>query len=226
MADRPSDNRGQTDPKKSPRRLRSRYASSESGGRMPRIFILAAAVLLVGAAIMFWPRGGGEIPTGIGERITVVADDDSNTARDATPRSGDVELSQERAQLVPETPQSAPATQPPARRPQAGGSDTGGSASAAGGDRERSSSPPVRVVPSDEGPWAVQVGAFGDENNAQALVTRLISQGYPARMRAASTSGGDIVFRVWIGYFASRSAAATFARQHRDQIGDANPVHR
>jgi cell division septation protein DedD len=70
------------------------------------------------------------------------------------------------------------------------------------------------------------VGAFGNEANASTLVAKLIGLGYPARMRAASTSSGDIVYRVWIGYFASRNEAARFAQQSRDQIGDANPVHR
>ena len=201
-------------------RARSRYASSAPDGRLPRIFILAAAIVLAGAAIMFWPRGGGEIPTGIGERITVVTADDSSITADKTPRSGDVEISQEQAQLVPEQPRAAqPNKQPTSDKTKPA---TSGGRSAASPPRPT----PARVVPSARGPWAVQVGAFGQEDNATALITKLTGLGYPAKLRAASTSSGDIVYRVWIGYFATRSVAATYAEQNRAKIGDGNPVHR
>jgi len=226
MSGAPDPNGERTDQGDAPRRSRSRYASSEPDGRLPRIFILAAAVLLAGAAIMFWPRGGGDIPTGIGERITVVAEDDSQTADVTTPRSGDVEISQQQAELVPEPPQRSASSESQARGRESSAPPAGGEAGSTTRRAARTAQPPERIVPSDDGPWAVQVGAFGNEDNAHALVARLIGLGYPARMRAASTSGGDIVYRVWIGYFASRNAAASFARQHRDQIGDANPVHR
>ena len=215
--------------KQSPRG-RSRYASSAPDGRLPRIFILAAAVILAGAAIMFWPRGGGEIPTGIGERITVVTADDSSITADKTPRSGDVEISQEQAQLVPEQPRATQPNQKPASdKTTEQSSGSARTKPATSGDRSAASPPsptPARVVPSARGPWAVQVGAFGREDNAAALITKLTELGYPAKLRAASTSSGDIVYRVWIGYFATRTVAATYAEQNRAEIGDGNPVHR
>ena len=146
-------------------RGRSRYTSNEPDGRLPRIFILAVAVILAAAAIMFWPRGGGEIPTGIGERITVVTADDSSLTADTTPRSGDVEISQEQAQLVPEQPRSAQPSQKP----------TGTRTKPASEGDQSAASPPRRpqskIVPSERGPWAVQVGAFGQEDNALAPVS-------------------------------------------------------
>lgn len=224
--------RGPTQPPPDPQspRARSRYASEERDGRLPRIFILAAAVILAGAAIMFWPRGSGEIPTGIGERITVVTADDSNLTADMTPRSGDVEISQEQTQLVPEEPRGAqPSKKPTSSKTTEQSSENGRSKPATSGDRSATSPPsptPARVVPSTHGPWAVQVGAFGQEDNATALIIKLTGLGYPAKLRAASTSSGDIVYRVWIGYFATRSVAAIYAEQNRAKIGDGNPVHR
>lgn len=211
-------------------RSRSRYQSNPPDGRTPRIFLLVAAVALVGAAIMFWPRGGGEIPTGIGERITVVTAIDSSAAAGAAVRSGDVEIGREQKPVVPERPRDAQKQEKPAAAatpPRE--SARGETAPAAARDRSATAKPqpePVKVTPQENGLWAVQVGAFGQEENAAALVAKLKQLGHPAKLRAASTSSGDIVFRVWIGYFANRSDAATYARQNRAEIGDGNPVHR
>jgi cell division septation protein DedD len=218
----PPQDRGPTQSPPDPQspRGRSRYASEEHDGRLPRIFILAAAVVLAAAAIMFWPRGGGEIPTGIGERVTVVTADDSSVTADMTPRSGDVEISAEQTQFVPEKPRNAqPSKQPTSNKTKP----------ATSSDRSTTSPPsptPAKIVPSARGPGAVQVGDLGQEKNATALITKLTGLGYPARLRAANTSSGDIVYRVWIGYFATRSVAAAFAEQNRAKIGDGNPVHR
>ncbi len=84
----------------------------------------------------------------------------------------------------------------------------------------------TRLQPSDQGSWAVQLGAYGKEENAKKAIDNLQAQGYRAHIRAINTSGGDILYKVWIGYFKNREEAATYAREHQRQIGEAIPVHR
>lgn len=83
-----------------------------------------------------------------------------------------------------------------------------------------------KIQPTESGSWAIQVGAFSKEENAQKQIQDLKSRGYPALMHAASAPGGDLLYKVWIGYFKNREEAATYARENRRQIGEAIPVHR
>lgn len=82
------------------------------------------------------------------------------------------------------------------------------------------------IQPQTTGRWAVQVGAYGSEANAEAMAERLKAAGIDAQVRAASTSSGDLVFRVWICWFESRDQALAYAAQERSRIGEAHPVHR
>jgi len=83
-----------------------------------------------------------------------------------------------------------------------------------------------KIQPTESGSWAIQVGAFSKEENAQKHIQDLKSSGYPALMHAASAPGGDLLYKVWIGYFKNREEAATYARENQRQIGEAIPVHR
>jgi cell division septation protein DedD len=83
-----------------------------------------------------------------------------------------------------------------------------------------------KIEPTASGGWAIQVGAFSKEENAQRNINDLKSKGYPALMHAASTSGGEILYKVWIGYFKNREEAAIYGRDHRRQLGESIPVHR
>jgi cell division septation protein DedD len=211
-------------------RARSRYAGNPPDGRTPRIFLLAAAVVLVAAAVMFWPRSDGEIPTGIGERITVVTAVDSAIPAGVAIRSGDVEIAKEQKPVIPEQPRDGkPRPEPAATETQPERSANREKETAGARDRSAAATPrpaPPKITPQENGLWAVQVGAFGQEENAAALIAKLKRLGHPAKLRAAGTSGGEIVYRVWIGYFANRADAAAFAQQNRAEIGDGNPVHR
>ena len=55
---------------------------------------------------------------------------------------------------------------------------------------------------------------------------RLKTLGWDARVRAGNNSSGEMVFRVWIGYFSSRQSAQTFINQNSKQLSGAIPVHR
>jgi cell division protein FtsN len=86
--------------------------------------------------------------------------------------------------------------------------------------------PEPRVTPSAQGQYAVQVGAFGEAVNADNEAARLKTLGWDARVRAGNNSSGEMVFRVWIGYFSSRQTAQTFINQNSKQLSGAIPVHR
>jgi cell division septation protein DedD len=210
-------------------RRRSRFAAGRDGGRVSRPLLLAMIVILAGGAYLFWPRGGGA-PTGIGEQLTVVTADSSLAA---APRSGSVEIQDQVQEIVPEQPSGGardearepePAAEPdaPAEKP----------ATTRPATREATSPPPAaaeekpRIAPRPTGSWAVQVGAFQTEENAAKVVTDLAAKGVTAHVRAAGTSSGDIVYRVWIGWFSSRQEAVDYSKQERRTIGESYPVHR
>ncbi len=211
---------------------RRKNLAGRDGGRISRPVLIAVVVLVAAGAYLFWPRGGGA-PSGIGDQFTVVTADTSATA---APRSGSVDIDEHLQSLVPEQPEGAAsaAAAAPTGEPPAPAAEAAPPPPAAGEPAKTPAKKPVadaapaeaRVAPRPTGPWAVQIGAFGKEANAQALVGDLAGKGVTAHTRAASTSSGDMVYRVWIGWFASREDATLFAKQQKKIIGDAYPVHR
>ncbi len=203
-------------------RRRARFAVKSDGGRISRPLLVAMIVILAGGAYLFWPRGGGA-PTGIGEQLTVVTADSTATA---APRSGSVTIQEEQQAIVPETP-SGGSTEtvrnPEPVEPEPTVTDP----------KPQAKSQPAaeapekpRITPRPSGSWAVQIGAFQTEDNAKNLVSSMAEKGVTAQVRAAGTSSGAIVYRVWIGWFSSRQEALDYGKQERRIIGDSYPVHR
>jgi len=218
-------------------RRRRRLGGRSGDSRVSRPLMVAMIVILAGAAYLFWPRGGGA-PTGIGEQHTVVTADSSLTA---APRSGNVEIQEQRQDIVPEEPsgasreaarepepepEPAPATPPPASQAQTTPPRQQAQPQRTQPQEEASTPTKPRISPRPRGAWAVQVGAFEAEANAQKLVEELAGKQVQAHVRAAGTSSGAIVYRVWIGWFASRQEAQDYARQESKTIGESYPVHR
>ena len=215
---------------------RSRASRGGRGGNMPRIMILALLVIVAGGAALFWPRGGS-VPTGIGENQTVVTSIPAGTDSAGPPRSGDVDLNAEVAPaLTPEKEEGKAAeTTPPA--------DTNPAVKADAQPAEPkvqetkpatrpAAKPPVKsgtepkVIPKENGNYAVQVGAFGQAENADQEAARLKAMGWDTRVRAGNNSAGEMVFRVWIVYFDSRQEAQTFINQNSRHLAGAIPVHK
>lgn len=210
-----------------------RRSRSGRAGRSntPRIMVLALLVIVAGGAALFWPRGGG-VPTGIGEHKTVVSSPSDTTLGTAPPRSGDVDIADEGApRLIPEKAEEPTAAKtdsptedpPPAARPEP---EPEAVKPVTRTETKTQAKPVPRVQPTTDGPWVVQVGAFGEAPNADKEAARLKALGWDARVRAGNNSSGNMVFRVWIGYFASRTEAQTFINQNSRQLGGAYPVHR
>lgn len=223
-------------------RRRARFSNGSGDDRISRPLLVAMIVILAGGTYLFWPRGGGA-PTGIGEQLTVVTAD---SALAEAPRSGSVEIEDQVQPIVPEKPAGtavveqteAPEPATPERQPEPEQEQEPEPARTpprqnAGADRPKSTTPPrtaepakPRIVPRPSGAWAVQLGAFQDEDNAQQLVTELSAKGVTAQVRAAGTSSGEIVYRVWVGWFTNRQDALDYGAQERRTIGDSYPVHR
>ena len=60
------------------------------------------------------------------------------------------------------------------------------------------------------GAWMVQLGSFGEEQNARRLADRVATFGLTARV-FSSTSNGRSIFRVRVGPTSSRQSAAAVA---------------
>jgi cell division septation protein DedD len=134
---------------------------------------------------------------------------------------------------VAEKPAGAPATSKPAPSkpatrepagPAAAGLATGGEAVSP--PTSGAPQPGSVITPTNDGPYALQLGSFSGEANAQKVRDQYLRLGYPVHVRAASTSDGAIVYRVWVGFFASRQEAQSYARAHAPELADAIAVHR
>lgn len=219
-------------------RRRKSLAGDAGGRQVSRPLLIAVLVIVVGGGYLFWPRGG-DVPTGIGEQYSVVTAD--TTAHEGAPRSGSVDIDDEQTALTPEAPvaRAAAGTDAPRRPivvddPEA--EDSADPSQPPAADRiaepreapaeHPPAQPQPRIEPAPSGPWAVQLGAYQTRANADKVVADLAVKGIDAHVRAANTSSGEMIHRVWIGWFTTRNDAQGFARQEKDRIGDAYPVHR
>ncbi len=208
---------------------RTRAGSTRNNRGTPPILMVAVVVVIIGAALLFWPKGGS-VPTGIGEHQSVLTLPDTTlspasltSTNDA--RSGDVDITAQTPQLTPEKPEGDQPKQPaPAE-----------TVVKKTVPRKTTKPPRKKTVPKPEVPtiqpgpdgrWAVQTGGFGNAANADQEAARLKTAGWNAMVRAGSNSQGDMVYRVWLGYFTSRETASTFIGQNRKNLVDAFPVHR
>lgn len=81
--------------------------------------------------------------------------------------------------------------------------------------------------PAADGAWALQMGAFSTQENADALAGKLRGQGLRPYVQTGSSSRGGLVFKVAIGFFATREEALAYARGNARLLGpQALPVHR
>lgn len=227
------------------RRGRARYATGSGDHRLARPLVIALVGVVAVAAAIFWPRGGGQHVVAV-DPVHVVRIDTTMVAPSA--RSGEVDLGQARQPLVAEQPsrerttqrdvpldlkarvQPEPATgpaAPPSAAPNATEPATAEPPTTPTPAETAIATPPKPVpAPQPNGPFALQVASFASEEGAQASRDDLAARGFPVHVRAASTATGAIVYRVWVGYFATRDDAAAYAAAHGEALPGATPVHR
>jgi cell division protein FtsN len=213
---------------------RSRLGRAGQGGTMPRIMVAALLVIAAGGAALFWPRGGG-VPTGIGDQHTMVTAQEDSTLNGQPPRSGDVDIATESAPpLTPEKPEGQTVPERPTetevKKVQVPPEQV--VEKAVEKPKPKKATPPAKkttepkVLPQATGSYAVQVGAFGQAENADTEAARLKALGWDARVRAGNNSSGEMVFRVWVCFFANRDLAQTFINQNSRHLRGAIVVHR
>ena len=156
--------------KKKSLKSRSRLRRSGRGRGLPRIMWVAIAVCIIGAVLIFREQGG-QMPTGIGEYQSVVtADQEGATLQDQNgPRSGDVDISDQTTTLTPEKPtgDSGPTEEATPAKPAVKKTTTPKPANT------KPKPAPVLIMPSTNGPYLVQVGSFGNVDNANKEANRL-----------------------------------------------------
>lgn len=77
-------------------------------------------------------------------------------------------------------------------------------------EAEPADAPAPQAAPTDG--WAVQLGSFSAEGNAEALAERIDAAGYPAFVQRVRVANGTM-FRVRVGPYAERDAALTLAER-------------
>lgn len=68
--------------------------------------------------------------------------------------------------------------------------------------------------------WAVQVGIFSKKANADSFAATLRSDGYQPKISDAKSGTGNTNKRVWLGPFATKSAAKTISEKFEKQTGN------
>ena len=207
----------------------SKFRRPRRGQRLPRIMWVAIVVCIIGAVLIFRDQGS-KVPTGIGEYQTVVTAPDEEPAAtpEDSPRSGDVDISDQTTTLTPEKPagDTPPATEKPASSPPVKQATTNPTPKTTTPQPVKPTPAPPRIQPSASGPYLVQTGSFGNRENADKETGRLQKLGFDARIKVGNTADNSMIFRVRIGYFKSRSEAEAFIRQNRKKMPGAIPAHR
>jgi DedD protein len=70
----------------------------------------------------------------------------------------------------------------------------------------REAAPAARAEANATGDWAVQLGSFGDEDNARRLADRVAALGHAPKI-STYRAGGRVMYRVRVGPQATRAAA-------------------
>jgi DedD protein len=166
--------------------------------------VLVIVVVLVVPVFLDGPPGEGEV---ISEKVPLPgqADQDTKTVvldRDRSnpvPANGNSQPAESTPQPVAVEPESAPAVERPAPEPVV---------------EEPSQQQPAAAETSSTGMWAVQLGSFGNQQNAERLAAELRKQGQAAFLSQVMTPDGQR-HRVRIGPQGDRAAAEAVAAELR-----------
>jgi DedD protein len=154
--------------------------------------VLVLVVVLVVPVFLDGPPGGGEI---ISERVPLPGQSGQENKT--------VILDRDRTDPVPASGGNAPAQATP--QPAVAEQDSAPTPKPVVEELAAQQSEPV-VASSSTGMWAVQLGSFGDQGNAERLAAELRKQGHAAFLSQVMTSDGQR-HRVRIGPQKDREAA-------------------
>jgi cell division septation protein DedD len=203
--------------------------------RLHRLGLIVAVVLalLLVAVIFFGGWVLGTRPPG-GEGATAAAGAPAGTVSGvpaapavAAPAVPGVRAPTAPAGAAPAVPGAAGA----AKGAAVGTAAVGAAAAGAGGGGAPASAAPGAAAPAAPGPgqpdqglgvtegFTLQVGAYLDHDEADALIKDLQERGYAAFLSKISASGGEILHRVCVGSYPTRAKAAAAGARFRQLEG-------
>ncbi len=178
--------------------------------------VLVVFVVLIVPIFLDGPPEGGEV---ISERVPLPGQADQDDSRT-------IVLERDRKEPVPAvaaTDQPEPERRPPATVKQAN-TETRPQAKPPAAEPAPQQQPeaPAAATSSSTGMWAVQLGSFGNQENAERLAADLRKQGFVAFLSKISTASGQR-HRVRIGPQKDRESAEATAAQlqkagHKGQV--------
>lgn len=154
------------------------------------------------AAPVTTPAGAAESPSSSSASLSPGSGGEAAAASQAPARSSAAETGGETTVAKAESPASA-STPAPAQTSSSSSNDRPATASTAVAAASR-------TAPAPSGDWAVQLGSFGDEDNARRLADRVAALGHSPRIMPYRT-GGRTMYRVRIGPHPTREAAEAAA---------------
>ncbi len=203
--------------------------SREQG--LSRTMIIVVAVVIAAAAFIFWPRGGGDVPEGIGEEFSIVTRD-STAEVPPPPRSSDVDLDAEVEQITPEaagaavdaTPEPEPETIPDVEslRKAADAAEAAGVPKTVKQQTPTTQKPAAGTpTPSAEGTWVVQLSAFANSAAAAAEAERFKARGLNrVGVHAGDTPGDKAPHKVQVAFFKTSAEAKSWLDANRLLVGE------
>ncbi len=181
--------------------------------RIVGAIVLVAVVVLVVPVFLDGPPSEGEIIT---ERVPLPGQSEQKIHTVVLDRDRDEPVPVQASNSArPNTRQTAATTPPPPAQRKA---------AEAKPQPERGTATPVQAAGSATGMWAVQLGSFANQQNAEKLAADLRKQGFAAFLSQLSTSSGQL-HRVRIGPQKDRESAEAMAArlQKAGHIGQVLP---
>ena len=166
----------------------------------------AAVLVAIGAWLIPWVLDG---PEQITEPTATALDLPVPSAENPAIRTETVRLDRRESPAAsppPATSAASPSTTPR----EDSGTTTSPAREATQAPAATAATPSVERNAADEGGWYIQIGAFGDQSNAERQAARVDTFGYDAHV-SAFPSGGGVVHRVRIGPQSTRERAEAIA---------------
>ena len=170
--------------------------------------VLVLVVVLVVPVFLDGPSGDGEL---VNERVPLPGQSDQETKT--------IVLERDRSSPVPSNAGNEPAATPPQTKqvvvepePQAKVAETTPEPVVAKPEPEQPAKQMPAAAPSTTGMWAVQLGSFSSQENAEKLAASLRTAGYAAFVSKLGT-GSDALHRVRTSPLKDRNGAESLAAQ-------------
>jgi DedD protein len=199
--------------------------------RRPVLFGLLAVLVLLAATALFWPSSDTPdsdtlVLTPESLQVNTESSPTEKATTKVTDEVGEADLAAEplpegEKEIVNAIPDDSKAQDTPSMRVEGTRAEPGTQTRSARPQPLPESAVPSsdrEFVPKEDGDYVLNVGFFGDRDNAERMVLDLQKKGVAAHVRAATSHGHD-GYRVRVGYFETSGQAAGYARQLKEDLG-------